>query len=181
MNARLIAALVASIIAGMVTSSCGGRDAAARTRAVADEYWGAYVERYPEIATYQGVSKAPHGRLTDNSLKALAAWRAREDGWLVELRELQDSSVKEAPKGSLLAATAREALEASVAARICRSELWNLSDTWPGWHKFMSDWIAAQPGWHIRRAPGGARPMAGLAAFCRQRNRQSARRAETGV
>jgi hypothetical protein len=29
---------------------------AAAVRALADEYWAGYVERYPEVATYQGVA-----------------------------------------------------------------------------------------------------------------------------
>ena len=73
------------------------------------------------MATYQGVSNAPQDQLTDNSLAAIAAWQEREDGWLAALRNTRDSSAW------LLNATVREALEASVAARICRKELWNLS------------------------------------------------------
>lgn len=30
------------------------------------------------------MTEGPHGRLTDNSLEALAAWRRREDAWLAK-------------------------------------------------------------------------------------------------
>jgi uncharacterized protein (DUF885 family) len=143
------------LAAGCVTAlsmslSCARPDPAARVRAIADEYWAAYVERYPEIATYQGLTQAPHERLTDNSLGAVAAWRGREDAWLAEMRELEErlrpaGAGGEAAGAWLLAATAREALEASTAVRVCRTELWNVSDTWSGWQQFMADWIAAQP------------------------------------
>lgn len=63
-------------------------DSAAAARTVADEYWAACVQRYPEIATYQGMTAAPHDRLTDNSLAAVAAWRLREDAWHRRVREL---------------------------------------------------------------------------------------------
>lgn len=44
-----------------------------------------------------------------------------------------------------LASILDEALGASIATRVCRSELWSLSDTWPGWQGFLADWTAAQP------------------------------------
>ena len=119
-------------------------DPAAAVRALADEYWAGYVERYPEVATYQGVATAPHDRLTDNSLAAVAAWQAREDAWLARLRAL---GLRLDPAGAeaILAAALDDALAASVAVRVCRDELWRVSDTWPGWHGFLADWTAAQP------------------------------------
>jgi uncharacterized protein (DUF885 family) len=167
MRAVAAAGLAVGCLAALAMGlSCRKSDPAARVRAVADEYWAAYVERHPEIATFQGLAKAPHDRLTDNSLQALQAWRKREDAWLAELRTLEERLRPAAPERAaeegrgrggggagggeaaaswLLAATAREALEASVAVRVCRTELWNVSDTWSGWQQFMADWIAAQP------------------------------------
>jgi uncharacterized protein (DUF885 family) len=119
-------------------------DDAAALRALADDYWTAYVERYPEVATYQGVAAAPHERLTDRSPAALAAWRAREDAWSSRLREIVPRLDPATPE-AVLAAALDEALAASVAVRLCRDELWAVSDTWPGWQGFLADWTAAQP------------------------------------
>ena len=115
-----------------------------RVRALVDEYWAAYLERYPEIATYNGVTHAPHDRLTDNSLPAVARWRRREDVWLRRLREGMQTLDPASP-GWTAAAAAREALEASAGTRVCQTELWALSDTFSGWQQNLADWAASQP------------------------------------
>ena len=144
---RLLSVLLASLLAA---GTCVAQvappqaDTAAALRALADEYWAAYVERYPEIATYQGVTGAPHDRLTDNSLAAVAAWRAREDAWLARLRELAPR-LDPASGEAIVAAILDDTLASAVATRVCRTELWSLSDAWPGWQGFLADWAAAQP------------------------------------
>ena len=98
---------------------------------LADEYMEAYLERYPERATYFGIPDHRHDRLTDNSLAALGGWQTREDDWLASLRELD----VDAPAGSrdwVLYGILLETLEASVARRVCRHELWAINDT-AGW------------------------------------------------
>src|SRR5262245_41823419 len=78
-----------ALLAVVVATDCAPRQTSAtRVLAVVDEYWASYIDRYPEIATYNGVAKAPHDRLTDNSLDAVARWQRREDMWL---RILQDA------------------------------------------------------------------------------------------
>jgi uncharacterized protein (DUF885 family) len=153
---RLAAAALAGALF-LVSMSC--RDApeapdlaaaAARVRALADEFWAAYVERYPEVATAQGVTQAPHDRLTDHSLDALAAWRAREDAWLAELRALGPAILPAAaastpgPPEQLLYETLLQALESAAGTRVCRSELWNVSEV-AGWQQGFADVAAAQP------------------------------------
>jgi uncharacterized protein (DUF885 family) len=132
--------------AGLLTSpACTKQQPpGSRVRALVDEYWAAYVERHPEIATYNGVARAPHGRLTDNSLPAVARWQRREDAWLRELREGLKSLDPASPDATAAAAV-RETLEAAVATRVCRTELWSLSDTFSGWQQNLADWAAAQP------------------------------------
>jgi hypothetical protein len=52
-----------------------------RVSEMADTYYVAWIARNPEVATFQGLPGAEHGRLTDNSPGALAAWQRREDDW----------------------------------------------------------------------------------------------------
>jgi len=61
----LSASLASLIAAGTCVAAVAPTqaDPAAALRVLADEYWAAYVERYPEVATYQGVTAAPHDRL----------------------------------------------------------------------------------------------------------------------
>jgi len=60
-----LASLASLIAAGTCVAAVAPTqaDPAAALRVLADEYWAAYVERYPEVATYQGVTAAPHDRL----------------------------------------------------------------------------------------------------------------------
>jgi len=155
-----VAAALAGVLLLLVMSCKGGQEtpdpavAAARVRALADEFWAAYVERYPETATYQGIAQAPHDRLSDNSLEALATWRLREDAWLEELRGLEPrlepgSAASPADAGPprpewLLLGTLRQALESMVGTRVCRTELWNVSEA-SGWLQYFADVAAAQP------------------------------------
>jgi uncharacterized protein (DUF885 family) len=141
---RRAAAWLAALLLTAVQAIVADDGAAVAVRALADEYWAAYVERFPEVATYQGVAAAPHDRLTDNSPAAVAAWQAREDAWLVRLRKFAPQLDAASPE-AIVAAILDEALSASAAVRVCRGELWGVSDTWPGWHGFLADWTAAQP------------------------------------
>jgi uncharacterized protein (DUF885 family) len=134
--------LVAGI--AVVAPACRRATPEAHVKALVEEYWQAYLERYPEIATYNGVARAPHDRLTDNSLPAVARWQRREDVWLRKLREGMDGLDPSSPDW-MPAAAVREALEASTATRVCQKELWALSDTFPGWQQVLADWAAAQP------------------------------------
>jgi uncharacterized protein (DUF885 family) len=138
---RLVVALFA---AAATLCSCARRDPAKRVHAIIDEYWTAYLDRYPEIATYNGVARAPHDRLTDNSLPAVARWQRREDGWRRALRESMDGLDPSSPEW-MPAQAVREALESSAATRVCQKELWAISDTFPGWQQVLADWAAAQP------------------------------------
>ena len=45
--------------------------AAARVTALADSFVAAYLDRFPEVVTFNGIPGGRHDRLTDNSLAAL--------------------------------------------------------------------------------------------------------------
>ena len=107
------------------------RPADLRVTQLADAYLAAYFDRNPDQVTVYGVPGRTHERLPDNSLEALAAWRAKEDSWLTEARAIAPSSVT-APSLRATHAILQETLEGSVGARVCRSELWNVSQM-TGW------------------------------------------------
>jgi uncharacterized protein (DUF885 family) len=128
---------------GRATPAQPPEPADARVRALADAYVAGFFDRFPEQATYFGVSSRTHDRLTDNSFPAVRAWEAREDGWLAEVRAIDAASIA---SGSLKATHAilREQLESSVASRICRRELWNVSQM-TGWHVNYGYLVTIQP------------------------------------
>jgi uncharacterized protein (DUF885 family) len=110
---------------------------------LADEFIDAYLERHPENATHFGIAKRRHDRLTDNSLAALDSWQAREDEWLARVREL-DPDTPPGSRGWLLHGILLETLEASIARRVCRHELWDLNET-AGWQTELPYLAEIQP------------------------------------
>jgi uncharacterized protein (DUF885 family) len=135
-------------------------EGADRVTRIADEFVTAFFELVPEAATRRGLPNADHGRVTDNSLEAIARWREREDAWLAELRGIDHSSLVGRPQwveyGIL-----RELLEDSAAVRVCRMELWSVSTTAPSWQASYAGLAALQPvGSEERRAQAVSRVRA---------------------
>src|SRR3954451_17481577 len=133
--------------------ACGGRPGAqeqparqtadAKVQALADTYVDAYFERNPDQVTYFGVPGRHHDRLPDNSLEALKAWEAREDAWVSEARAVDPTAIAQPPLRAAYAIV-REALESSIAARACRTELWNVSQM-SGWQVNHGYLVTIQP------------------------------------
>lgn len=114
-----------------------------KVTALADGFLNGYFERYPDQATAYGIPGRRHDRLPDNSLTALKAWQAKEDAWLAETRAIDPASIQ---SGSLKAthAIVREALEGSIGARVCRNELWSVSQS-TGWQVGFGYLVTIQP------------------------------------
>jgi uncharacterized protein (DUF885 family) len=123
--------------------SSSSEPADTRVRELADAYVSGYLDQFPEQATYYGVPGRRHDKLTDNSPSAVAAWQAREDRWLAEAKAIDTGAIGSA---SLRATHAilREALESSTASRVCRTELWNVSQM-TGWHVNLGYLVTIQP------------------------------------
>lgn len=115
----------------------------ARVRALADAYVNGFFERFPEQVTLYGVAGRRHDRLTDNSPAALDAWQVQEDRWLADARAIDTTTIESSPLHATHAIL-RETLEASVASRVCRSELWNVSQM-TGWHVRHGYLVTIQP------------------------------------
>jgi uncharacterized protein (DUF885 family) len=114
-----------------------------RVRALADAYLAGYLDQFPEMATYYGIPGRGHDRLADNSPAALARWHAQEDAWLGSVKAIDTARISSA---SLKAthAIVREALESAIASRVCRNELWNVSQM-TGWHVNLGYVVTIQP------------------------------------
>src|SRR2546422_2811930 len=87
---NLVAAVALVLAQGRGVDSVAGR-----VRQLADSYLAAYFERHPDEATLDGVAGGPDDRLPDDSPLALAAWQAREDAWLAELRAIDPARSEE--------------------------------------------------------------------------------------
>jgi uncharacterized protein (DUF885 family) len=117
--------------------------AVAEALSVADEYVEGYYEQFPEAA-YEFGYAGPMDRLGDRSPEAMRQWRDREDAWLDRLESI-DSAALEGTRAAVPWAFARERLRASIALRVCRDELWNVSPTWTGWQNQFPGVFAKQP------------------------------------
>jgi len=101
------------------------------------------MERYPTMGTYYDIEGARHDRLYDNSLDALANWETREDTWLAALNAIgspDDIGSRDWVTYGIL----HESLASSVASRICRSELWQASET-TAWYRGLPFLFEIQP------------------------------------
>ena len=124
--------------------------------AIADEYVTGYYDQFPEEA-YETGFPAALDRLGDRSRDALAAWEEQEDAWLEALERIDPADL-EGTEAAVPWAFTRERLAASVARRVCRTELWNVSPTWTGWQNFFPNVFAQQPvGTELARANALAR------------------------
>jgi uncharacterized protein (DUF885 family) len=105
---------------------------ATHVRQLADTYLTAYFERHPDEATLDGVANARHDLLPDNSPAASARWWRREDAWLAQLERIDPAPLAARPEG-IAYGIMRDALEGSIATRVCRYELWSVSHSGDGW------------------------------------------------
>jgi len=115
-----------------------------RVRELADKYVAASFERFPEQVTVYGVPGHPQDKLTDNSLAAWKDWEAREDAMLAEAKQIDPATIG-APALRAAYALVREALEAPIALRVCRNELWTVSQFVNAWQVQDGYLVTIQP------------------------------------
>jgi len=140
-----------TVLALFITSACSSasRDTPkpepgdARVRHLADAYLNAYFDRYPETGTIYGVPARHHDMLSDNSVTALREWEGKEDAFLMQARAIDPRTIED-PRLRATYAIVREALDSSIATRVCHTELWNVSQM-SGWHVNLGYLVTIQP------------------------------------
>jgi uncharacterized protein (DUF885 family) len=103
-----------------------GATAARQVIAIADDYFAAWREAFPEVNTTSGFPGARHDRLTDNSAAGQRAWQAKEDRWLAQMRGIDSTALIGRPEW-VTYGLLREELEASTGMRACNFRVWNVS------------------------------------------------------
>jgi len=116
---------------------------AAKVTRLADAYVAQFMARFPDQAELGGLSIARHDTLTDNSLEALRAWQALEDGWAKEIESLDASVLRRRPEW-VTHGFLKEAIESSRRTRVCRYELWPANHL-SGWQAYMAQLASVQP------------------------------------
>src|SRR5262245_36325708 len=88
---------------------------------------------------------ARYDALPDDSVAGVAARRAREAGWLKQLRAIDPAELPPGSPAGLAHALARERLEDLEAAAPCRFELWTISQMLNGWQVRFGNLAQIQP------------------------------------
>jgi uncharacterized protein (DUF885 family) len=115
-----------------------------RVKALADAYLDGWFDRNPDQVTAYGVPGRHHDKFPDNSLESLRAWQAKEDAWLADAKQIDPATIQAAPLRATYAIV-REALEGSIAVRVCRNELWTVSQFVNGWQVGAGYLVTIQP------------------------------------
>lgn len=110
---------------------------------IADRYYAWAIEQRSEFAYFAGIEVDRHDGLYDNSPAALAANRAVEDELLAGLATVDIPSLAGTPEW-IAAALLEQELRSSVETRVCRDELWNISQM-GGWHLSYNQVAELQP------------------------------------
>ena len=138
------------IILALATAACSRTTEPAateasdgRVRELADAYVAGFFEQFPEQATYYSLKDKPHDRLSDVSPEAQKKWEAQEDRWLADVKAIDPATIRAQSLRSTYEIL-REQLESSVEQRVCRLELWNVSQM-QGWHVSLGYLVTIQP------------------------------------
>jgi uncharacterized protein (DUF885 family) len=116
---------------------------AARVTALADRYVAAFLQYFPEMAEYAGLSSAPHDHFAHNSLSAVRTWQGIEDSLAAEIAPIRSAELVGTPAW-ITFGYLRAALETGRATRVCRIELWPVNSAF-GWQTSLAQVAAMQP------------------------------------
>ncbi|HKX54697.1 MAG TPA: DUF885 domain-containing protein, partial [Xanthomonadales bacterium] len=106
--------------------------AAQLVNALADEYFSAYFDQFPELSLFWGAADPDPARLTDNSLESTARWQILQQDLLAKLNEIDMAQLDE--RSAIITANMlRNQLENSLNLALCRNELWPVSPTFNSW------------------------------------------------
>jgi len=118
-------------------------DVSATINALADRYYEGTLKRTPETAYFSGVELPRHDGMEDNSPEARKAAEVEADEMLSALK-LIDTDTLTGKTAWITHAYLLQTLRASVATRVCRTDLWNVNQM-GGWHSGYAQIAQLQP------------------------------------
>lgn len=124
-------------------AAVGGDGDAERVVSVADRYYQFRLQTRPETAYFAGVELERHDGLYDNSPAALATEQAAEDELLGALGGIDGAALRGSVHWVTLGVL-RQALNAARDLRVCRYELWSVSQM-DGWQLNYTQIAELQP------------------------------------
>ena len=118
-------------------------DNAAMVTQIADRYYAATLANIPETAYFSGVEISRHDGIEDNSPIGRKRAEAQIDDFLSDIEAI-DAATLLGRTEWITHAYLLQTLRASVAQRVCRSELWNVNQM-GGWHSSYTTIARLQP------------------------------------
>ncbi len=147
LRSAVLAALAASGCQSPAAAPRGAREAPtpdARVLALADLIVDQSFAERPAATARLRFPGARHDFLPDDSLAAIMRRDVRRIAWLAELEAIDREQLGDA-NARLAYDLARSRLEAQRALRVCRFELWGVSQVSPSWLIDLADAALAQP------------------------------------
>ncbi len=141
---RLVRCLIAPAVALLVAVSAVAEDPDARVRAITDAITDDALADAPARTALLRPPGADYGSLPDHSLAGVAARYERQDRWLAELSAIDPAKLGDASV-RLAYDFARSRLEDGQRLRVCRPELWRVSQMGNTWLVELADAALAQP------------------------------------
>jgi uncharacterized protein (DUF885 family) len=135
--------ITAAIAVSLVLSACEQPVKTPAVSDIADRYYAFALATTPEIAYFSGVELERHDGMEDISPAARAAAAAKVDDILTELQAI-DADTLVGTADWITHAYLLQELQSQVATRVCRTELWNVSQM-DGWHLGYSQVAQLQP------------------------------------
>lgn len=105
---------------------------AAEVSKLADAYVTGFLDAFPYQALEIGARDVHPAALADHSLAGLRKWQTQEDALLSSLKKIDVKIIDGMPEAHTYKFL-QHLLESSIANRVCRMELWNVSPTFTGW------------------------------------------------
>lgn len=142
MNRHIVSLLFVSLAACQADKEPA--DSAARSvNDLADRYYEWTLRRSPEQAYFSAVELERHDGLFDNSPAAQLEAQRAEDEMFAAISDIDDALLIGKPEW-ISKALLEQQLRSSIALRVCRSELWNVSQM-GGWHLAYTQIAQLQP------------------------------------
>lgn len=140
--------LGAGLLAASAAFGCArGNDpdaVAAEITRLADSVYATMLELNPEFGTQSGIAGATHDGIASNAPAVLRANEARWDLLREAVHGVTPDAVMGRPEWALYAVM-RNQLDAELAMRVCREELWTVASYVNGWQARFTDLALIQP------------------------------------
>jgi uncharacterized protein (DUF885 family) len=158
--------VMVGLVAGSVLAACRPATTpdpaglAARVDSLASALLDARLAASPEEGTMQGLPKAEHGRIRDNSAEGDRRDQARQDSLLQATLAIDPTPLAGTPQW-VTYGVLRDDLEREQALRVCRNPVWGVASYVNGWQAIYTDLALVQPvGTDTLRAQALARARA---------------------